>query len=306
MSQNHPNIALHGWINLYKPKGISSAKVLNTLKRLLPRKHKVGHAGTLDPLAEGVLPVAIGEATKTIPYVQADDKEYIFQITWGESRTTGDAEGEISASSPNRPTLEHIENILPQFRGSITQIPPAYSALKIDGKRAYELARLGEKVILPSRTVHIYYFEIIENIPSKTTTFKVGCSKGTYVRSLAMDLARELNTEGYVSSLIRSRVGHFLQKDALDTEKLVALQGEDLLCRSLLSIVDVLDDILAIDVDSHDEQHLRQGRVIQAKAPERLNSGTALCIRAAGKQPVAIVKISEKGLEPIRVFNIDT
>lgn len=306
MSKNHPALLLHGWINLYKPKGISSAKVLNILKRLLPRKHKVGHAGTLDPLAEGVLPVAIGEATKTIPYVQADDKEYIFQITWGQSRTTGDAEGEVCASSPDRPTLEQIENILPQFKGTVTQIPPAYSALKIDGKRAYELARLGEKVILPSRTVHIYDLEIVENIPDKTTTFKVGCSKGTYVRSLATDLAKALSTEGYVSSLIRSKVGRFLQKDAIDTEKLVASQGEDLLCRSLLSIVDVLDDILAIDVDKHDAQHLRQGRTIQAKTTEGLGSKTALCVQLSEKQPVAVVEISETGLKPIRVFNIDT
>ena len=306
MAQNLSENFLHGWINLYKPKGVSSAKSLNILKKFLPRKHKIGHAGTLDPLAEGVLPVAIGEATKTIPYVQADDKEYIFQITWGESRSTGDAEGEIISTSPMRPSLAQIINILPKFIGTLRQTPPAYSALKIEGKRAYELARQGVDFTLPSRTVQIHFLEILEDIPEKTTTFKVSCSKGTYIRSLAIDMAKELATEGYVSSLIRTRVGGFLQKDALETEKLVASRGKDLLCRSLRTIVDVLDDILAINIEEQDEQHLRQGRIIQANVSEKFDSQVALCIRAKDKQPVAIVKISEEGLKPIRVFNINT
>ena len=180
---------VHGWLVVDKPLGVTSARAINAVKRLFP-KQKIGHAGTLDPLASGVLPLAIGEATKVMPYVVDWGKTYTFTVTWGEERTTDDREGEVTAQSDLRPTKEEIEAILSSYQGDIFQVPPAYSAIKIEGQRAYARARRGEQVEMKSRPVFVKSLTL-ESFSANEASFKMECGKGTYVRSIARDLGRD-------------------------------------------------------------------------------------------------------------------
>ena len=210
--------AVHGWLILDKPMGLTSTQALGKVRRIL-NGNKAGHGGTLDPLATGILPLAFGEATKIVPFVMDHDKEYEFTVHWGEQRATDDAEGEVIATSPNRPTEQDIRKALPRFIGTISQTPPAYSAIKIDGERAYDLARAGNAPQMVAREVTIHNLELLGMNGADEALFRVHCGKGTYVRSLGRDLSLFLSTYGYISALRRTRVGPFTLKESISLEK---------------------------------------------------------------------------------------
>lgn len=226
---------LNGWLNIDKPINYSSAKVVAIIKRILNVK-KVGHGGTLDPLATGVLPIAINKATKTAEKMMNFDKEYLFEITFGELRTTCDAEGEVIETNSKIPTSDEIINILPKFIGNIKQIPPVYSAIKVNGKRAYDLARSNVAVELKERDVKVYELKFLGFTNEKTAKFSVKCGKGFYVRSLAVDLSKAVGTLGYISYLRRLSVGLFNENNILTIEKVKELKESGLLEKNLLQI----------------------------------------------------------------------
>jgi len=209
---------VHGWVVLDKPYGVGSTPMVGKVRWLFSAA-KAGHAGTLDPLATGILPIALGEATKTVPFMMAAKKSYQFEITWGETRTTQDAEGEVIATSDVRPSQVDIEAALSEFIGEIEQVPPKFSAIKIDGKRAYDLARSGEAVEIKPRPVQVDKFTLTD-CTEDTATFDVDCGKGTYIRSLARDLAAVLGACGYVSVLRRTRVGPFTLAQSITLDEL--------------------------------------------------------------------------------------
>ncbi|MET3589783.1 tRNA pseudouridine55 synthase [Bartonella silvatica] len=208
-----------GWIILDKPKGMRSTEAVSQIKRLF-HAQKAGHAGTLDPLASGLLPIALGEATKTVPYVMQGSKTYRFDIAWGEERSTDDLEGEITKTSLKRPTQEEILALLPQYTGVILQTPPQFSAIKIAGNRAYDLAREGEAVEIPPRQVEIESFKLIETTTKERSIFEITCGKGTYVRSLARDMGRDLGCYGYIADLRRIAVSPFDEDDLITWNEL--------------------------------------------------------------------------------------
>ena len=218
LSSQFSSPALNGWVVLDKPAGMTSTKIGSLIKRLLGVK-KIGHAGTLDPFATGVLPLAIGEATKTMPYVVGTQKKYEFQITWGTQTDTQDREGQIVATSPIRPSVENIEKALSHFTGFIDQIPPCYSALKIKGQRAYELARRGVSFSLEKRTIHVEKLKLLSIDTPHQATFEVTCGPGTYVRTLGQDMSHFLGTVGHLSQLRRTQVGKFTDKTIITLEK---------------------------------------------------------------------------------------
>ena len=276
--------------------------------RRLTGASKAGHAGTLDPLATGVLPIAIGEATKTLPYVVADVKEYSFQVTWGEERITDDAEGAVIATSEHRPLRESISDILPQFMGTIHQRPPLFSALNIDGKRAYDLARSGDALILEglkgaialkTRPVVIHNL-VLESIDSPDlATFRVRCGPGTYVRSLARDMAEVLGTVGYVSRLRRILVGKFHQIDAISLEMLQEFGHKSELHRAFLPLGAVLDDIPAVTVTEEEGMKISHGQRIPVIGN---GVGLSVVVLKLGDQVVAIAKERDGYYYPSRVF----
>lgn len=289
----------HGWIIIDKPLNKSSAQVVARVRWLLG-KPKIGHAGTLDPLATGILPLAINGATKTIPYVMDADKEYVFEVTWGTQTTTDDGEGEPLFTSPHRPTGDEIAAILPPFQGDISQKPPSFSAIKIGGQRAYHRARSGEDVIMSARIVTIHSL-VLESHEGDTSTFRVHCGKGTYVRSLARDMGVLLGCYGYVSALRRTRVGKFHEGHAILLDNLEEMGHNIKSC--LLPIRDALDDIPGIGVGEQGAFLLRRGQVVP-HTPESKNQepGTVvLCLNDT--HAVALGKCQRDGIYPFRVFN---
>lgn len=253
---------LSGWIVLDKPLGISSAQALNKIKHLLKKERilsKIGHAGTLDPLATGVLPIALGEATKTVSYIQNAEKEYAFTVTWGEERSTDDLEGEVIFSSSNLPIKQEILSLLPQFTGNISQVPPRFSALKIAGERSYMRARKGEEFNPASRDVTIYDLQLSQ-IEKNKAFFWVRCGKGTYVRALARDLGRALGCFGYVSSLRRLRVGNFTCSQSILLDNLADLVHKKK--EFLIPLDKVLVDIPALVLDDKKAKALSCGQRI--------------------------------------------
>lgn len=212
---------LSGWVIFDKPKGMGSTEAVSKIKWLF-NAEKAGHAGTLDPLASGMLPIALGEATKTVPYVMDGTKIYAFTVTWGEERSTDDLEGPVTKTSDKRPTREEIEALLPNYTGIIQQIPPQFSAIKIDGERAYDLAREGETVAIPAREVEIDRLELVEINENGQALFEVECGKGTYVRSLARDMGRDLGCFGHIADLRRLEVAPFSEDDFVTLEELEA------------------------------------------------------------------------------------
>jgi tRNA pseudouridine55 synthase len=297
-----PIQAGHGWLILDKPLGMSSAAAVGIVKRLLKPK-KIGHGGTLDPLASGILPLALNEATKTFAYVVAHQKGYRFTIRFGEARSTDDAEGEVVATSPNRPTRAALEAALPQFVGEITQVPPVFSAIKVGGQRAYDRARAGEVVEMPSRIVRIDSLKIIDFSPDEAT-LEVECGGGTYVRSLARDISQLLNTVGYVSFLRRTRVGKFSEKDAISLEKLEKLV-HSAAPFELLPIAQVLDDIPALVMDATEVTALRHGKTIfPANAHHLLEMQPTLCLDSEGNAVGIAEPQADGSLKPVRIFNV--
>ncbi|MBM3469100.1 MAG: tRNA pseudouridine(55) synthase TruB [Alphaproteobacteria bacterium] len=296
-----------GWIILDKPYGMTSSQATNVVRRLFGAA-KAGHTGTLDPLATGILLIALNEATKAIPYIVSDVKQYRFQVTWGEQRTTDDAEGAVIATSSNRPTEKDIQSILHHFIGTIQQRPPLFSALKIKGKRAYDLARSGdemtlkclnEAITLKTRPVTIENL-ILESIDSnEQATFMVTCGSGTYVRSLARDMADLLHTKGYVSSLRRVSIGKFHQKDAISLEKLRELGHKSKLQHSFLPVKAVLDDIPAVPITMEEASMICQGQRISCTKDISCKSLVVLTLM---RQIVAIAEECNGYFYPKRVF----
>ncbi|MBI1328185.1 MAG: tRNA pseudouridine(55) synthase TruB [Alphaproteobacteria bacterium] len=302
---------LNGWINLHKPENISSNDALSQIKRTLRAQYgklKIGHAGTLDPLASGVLPLALGEATKAVHFMQDSFKTYLFTVKWGESTSTDDREGEIIATSPKIPTQEEIEKIIPEFLGDIMQAPPQYSAIKVDGERAYKLAREGVEVEMQKRPVYVDSLVITENKGSETT-LRLTSGKGFYVRSLARDLAHALGTEGHISYLCREEVGHFSLKNAISLDFFDKNRHEYPPEQFLLPLMTVLDDIPALAVDIREAGLLRRGQVLQFISRSdyaRLTpfSEYAETIAHEHGKPVAIVTFDGPSVKPARVFNV--
>ena len=293
---------LSGWIILDKPIGLGSTQAVGAVKRILREagepKAKVGHGGTLDPLASGVLPIALGEATKLCGRLLNATKGYDFAIHLGEETDTLDAEGEVIAKSDVRPSLEQVEAILPAFTGEIEQIPPAYSALKIHGQAAYARARAGEEVELKSRLVTIFDLRLLE-LSSERVSLSATVSKGTYIRSLARDIAYALGTLGHVSYLRRTRAGPFSIESAISLDFLEEAAKARELTRTVLPLTAALDDIPALPVTARQAEMLRQGQRL-AGFPARPGLGLA----TLEGTPVALVEASADGLRVVRGFNL--
>jgi tRNA pseudouridine55 synthase len=293
---------LNGWIILDKPVGLGSTTAVSAVKRILRQagepKTKVGHGGTLDPLASGVLPIALGEATKLCGRMLEATKAYDFTIRFGEETDTLDAEGETVTRSDVRPMSEQIEAALRSFSGKIEQIPPAYSALKIEGKAAYARARAGEKIELRPRSVTIFELRLIESSADRAT-LSATVSKGTYIRSLARDIARALGTVGHVSYLRRTRAGPFGLDQAVSLDFLEETAKARQLTRTVLPLIAALDDIPALPVTSRQAELLRHGqRLAGFPAPP------GLCLAMEEETPVALVEASADGLRVVRGFNL--
>jgi tRNA pseudouridine55 synthase len=305
---------LHGWLNLDKPYDMTSTQAVTAIEKLMSPA-KIGHAGTLDPLATGVLPLALGEATKTVQYLMEARKEYIFTVRFGVQTDTDDAEGAIIKESPNRPTDSAIKAILSHYTGVIEQLPPTYSALKINGERAYDLARAGEEVVLATRPVTVHRFTLRERIDTDHAVFHVECGKGTYVRSLARDIALSLGTCAHISSLRRTRVGSFFESDAISLdalEKSVIEVTPDAYQGFLLPTERALDDIPAVTLDGTQAQRLKHGNhcyVSRAAFREDLpatEGGEDLYQAWCNGQFFALVARRERVLVPLRLFNTNT
>lgn len=293
---------VHGWLVLDKPLGLTSTQALGKVRRILGGK-KAGHGGTLDPLATGILPLAFGEATKVIPYIMDGEKEYEFTICWGEQKTTDDAEGETIKSSDIRPDEEAILSVLPSFVGEINQIPPIFSAIKMDGRRAYDIARSGELPEMKARPIVVHSLELIEIIDKNHASFRVACGKGTYVRSLARDIAEAVGSCGYVSALRRTKVGPFDLKSAFSLEKLEDLAHKEAAHEALLDVGAALDDIPGLNLTSNEAQRLRAGLSLLIK-PDQLSLLEQPIILATHMgTPVALVKVKKGSFVVARGFN---
>ena len=287
---------VHGWIVLDKPAGMNSTLAVTRLKRIFNAK-KAGHAGTLDPLATGILPVAFGEATKTVPFVQDGEKAYRFTVRWGIETDTDDADGRIAAQSEARPADADIAALLPRFIGTIRQLPPAFSAIKINGERAYDLARDGVAPALSPRVVTIHALELMSSGPDEAI-FEARCGKGTYVRAIARDLGRLLGCYGHVSALRRTRVGPFYESDAVP---LADLDDAALSARALRRVEAGLTEVPRVVVDSGAAARLRRGQPLLLRGPDAPLEGSAYA--ACGGVVVAIGAIEKGELIPGRVFN---
>jgi tRNA pseudouridine55 synthase len=301
-------LAIHGWLVVDKPFGVSSARVVAIIRQATGAA-KAGHAGTLDPRATGILPIALGEATKTVPFVMNCTKCYRFTIRWGEARSTDDGEGTVVATSAIRPTQEQILAALPPMTGQIQQVPPTYSAVHVAGRRAYALARAGRSVDLAPRSVTIDRFSLIDRESEDDSVFEVECSRGTYVRSLARDLAAALGTVGYVLSLRRTRLGPFTEAQAISLESLLPLGHSPLAPGDLLPVETALDDIPALALTDIEANHLRRGRSVGlADQSNRgrighLESGCIVWAVAGGK-PVGLARFEAGGIRPVRILNL--
>ena len=297
---------VHGWVILDKPLGMTSTQAVGAVRRIFDAQ-KAGHGGTLDPLATGLLPIALGEATKTVSYVMDGAKTYRFTVAWGAETETDDAEGNVVELSDNRPSREDIEQILPEFTGEIMQTPPKYSAIKVDGERAYDLAREGEKVELEARAVTIDSLAIAEMTGSDETVFEAECSKGTYVRALARDMGRRLGAFGHVSALRRTRVGPFDEDDMISLDYLKELShipaGQDSLAEHLCSVETALDDIPALAVSGAEAARLKRGQAVILRGRDApILHGTVLV--ASGGNPIALAEVKQGAIHPKRVFNL--
>ncbi len=305
--------AVHGWVVLDKPSGITSTQAVAQVRRIF-NAQKAGHAGTLDPLATGILAIALGEATKTVPFAQDAAKIYRFTATWGESRDSDDSEGKVTATSEMRPTRAAIEAMLPSFTGALTQVPPAYSAIKVQGERAYDLAREGKEPDLQPRPVMVHEARLVE-AETGQAVFEILCGKGTYVRSWVRDIARALGTLGHVSQLRRTRIGGFLEKDAVGLETLTPLLHSPAAFAYLKPISTALDGIPALAVTGSDAARIRSGNpiLIRASLFARMKDGfaddgglqgqTVFLTEEAGA-PVALAEVAEGELRPFRVFQL--
>jgi tRNA pseudouridine55 synthase len=309
---------ISGWLVLDKPEGVTATRATGTVRRIFDAQ-KAGHAGTLDPLASGILPIALGEATKTMPYAMDGRKTYHFTAAWGEARETDDGEGRVVAESAVRPVEAAIRAVLPRFMGIIEQRPPAFSAIKVEGERAYHLARAGAPLQLPSRQVVVHSLELLGLPDSDHGDFRAVCGKGVYIRSLVRDLALALGTVGHVSALRREAVGPFTLAQAVPLAKLEEISHipdpsgasgpADSLLALLRPIETALDDIPALALTGREADRLKQGRPVPVlrsdnrKVVDALAEGATLYAMAEGK-PVALLTWDGALAHPLRLFNL--
>ena len=298
---------VHGWLVLDKPVGMTSTHAVSVVKRLFQAR-RAGHAGTLDPLASGLLPIALGEATKTVPFVMDGRKRYRFTVRWGEERDTDDAEGRVVAASAARPSAEDIRGLLPRFTGTIAQVPPRFSAVKIAGERAYDLAREGEMVELEARPVEIYRLEFIEAPDADHAVLVAECGKGTYVRSLARDMGRALGCRGHVAALRRTAVGHFSEDHAVSLEALQAAAcaesgdaGE--LASLLRPVADGLEGLPALSVSRADASRLARGQAVLLRGRDAPIMQGFVAVSTHGEL-IALAEVGQGELRPRRIFNL--
>jgi len=307
MARRKKGNRVNGWLIFDKPLDMTSTQAVGKIRWLF-QAQKAGHAGTLDPLATGILPIALGEATKTVSFAVDGEKSYRFAVRWGVETTTDDTEGTAVETSDARPSRAAIETLLPRFTGEIMQTPPAFSAIKIDGQRAYDLARDGEEVILEARPVVIDTLRIVEMPDDATTVFEATCGKGTYVRAIARDLGRALGCFGHVIKLRRTRVGPFGEDQAITLAELEELAQQDdggvELMRCLLPIESALAGMVELQVSSSDASRLRLGQPVLIRgrdAPIMQGEVYAVC----KGHLVAMGEIARGELRPTRVFNLD-
>ena len=308
MARSRKGRPIHGWIVLDKPDGMTSTSAVAAVKRRTGAA-KAGHAGTLDPFATGLLPVALGEATKTVPYLQEGEKRYRFTVRWGVATDTDDRDGAAIAKSDRRPSRADIEAVLDRFIGEIVQVPPAFSALRIGGRRAYDLARAGEAPEMAARTVWIADLRLAALVDADHAVFEAACGKGTYVRALARDMAVALGTTGHLVALRRTRVGPFGEEHAISLDEL----DENMQCAAALthlhSVETALDDIPALAVTEMEAGRLRNGQAISLlrKADldriAELENGDTVLTMADGK-PVALGRYDAGEVRPVRVLNL--
>ena len=314
MARRKKGQPVHGWVIIDKPAGITSTKVVSIVKRVFDAQ-KAGHAGTLDPMATGILAVALGEATKTVAYAMDAQKTYRFTARWGEARDSDDADGSITATSARRPSKEEIEAVLPRFVGTLVQVPPAYSAIKVQGERAYDLAREGEQVVLEPRTVEIAAARLLDLPDEDHAEFEIRCGKGTYVRSWVRDLALALGTLGHVSSLRRTRIGSFCEANAIALETLRSFMHIPAAFEHLRPISTALDGIPALAVTGPDAVRLRSGNPILIRANQFAKiaegqsegadlQGLTVFLSTSEGEPVALAEFAQGELRPFRVFNL--
>jgi tRNA pseudouridine55 synthase len=300
MGRRRKGDPVNGWVILDKPLDMTSTQAVGVVRRLL-NAQKAGHAGTLDPLATGILPIALGEATKTVPHIVDATKTYVFAVTWGQERNTDDAEGEVVATSGQRPTGEAITEALPAFTGTILQKPPAFSAIKLQGERAYDLARAGEAVDIPERQVNIFEItHLADHMQASPDVawFETRCGKGTYVRAIARDLGRRLGCLGHVSSLRRTAVGPFSQGNAFSLDTLRDLSHSAPAEQYLLPVETALDDIPALAITRPEAERLAFGQPIRVPFKRE-----GIVRVMADDRFVAIGELEGGVLRPVRVFN---
>jgi tRNA pseudouridine55 synthase len=308
MARKRKGQPVHGWIILDKPEDMTSTAAVGAVKRRLDAA-KAGHGGTLDPFATGILPIALGEATKTVSYVVDGVKRYRFTIRWGIATDTEDRDGAVTAESDERPDSTAIEAVLERFIGETEQIPPAYSAIKLGGKRAYDLARAGETPEMPPRIVTIDELRLLEMPDADHAIFEAVCGKGTYIRALARDIARALGTVGHLAALRRTQVGPFDEKSAISLDELGENMHVAAACEHLLPVETALDDIPALAVTDIEAGRLRNGQAVSLlrKADldriANLESGDTVLAMADGKA-VALVRYTAGEIQPVRVLNL--
>lgn len=302
MARRKTGNRVHGWVFLDKPLGMGSTRAVAMVRRAY-NAQKAGHAGTLDPLATGLLAIALGEATKTVPYMTDAMKTYTFEVRWGEATVTCDAEGEVSATSLKRPTRQQITDVLPDFTGLIEQAPPAYSAIKIDGQRAYDLVRAGQQVEMAKRTVHVESLELTSCPDEDHATFKVCCGKGTYVRSLARDIAMALGTLAHVTALRRIATG-----DVSIDQCFAATAFEDADPGDLAGLLHPLEAVLrhlpTIELDEDPAGKVRHGNPVEFSPDGQPANADELLLTRSGA-PLAIARLVGGMVQPVRVFQLD-
>jgi tRNA pseudouridine55 synthase len=295
---------VNGWLVLDKPIGMTSTHAVSVIKRLFAAK-RAGHAGTLDPLASGCLPIALGEATKTVPFVMDGRKTYRFTVQWGEERDTDDAEGSVVAASPQRPSAEAIRALLPRFTGNIEQVPPRFSALKIEGERAYDLAREGRAVELAPRPVDIHRLDFVAMPDADHTELAAECGKGTYVRALARDLGRTLGCLGHVVALRRSAVGPFTEGRAvvLDVLQAASQEGESAAQAHLLPVEAGLAALPSLMVSRSDAGRLARGQAVLLRGRDAPLMEGSVAVFTQGAL-LALAEVEGGELRPRRIFNL--
>ncbi len=292
---------VHGWVVLDKPYGMTSTQAVGAMKRIFGTP-KAGHAGTLDPLASGMLPIALGEATKTVPYVMDGDKVYRFTVRWGIETTTDDTEGEAVRTSDVRPSADDIDAILDEFEGEIMQTPPAFSAIKVDGERAYDLARAGETVELQARPITVHRLDLIDCPDADTAVFEAECGKGTYVRAIARDMGRRLGSAGHVIELRRLLVGPFGEEDLVTLDELEAALTEQGDALALLTPIEAaLADLPQLEVTADQAVRLRNGNPVLLRGRDAPVEEDAVGVFERGRL-MAIAKVEHGELKPIRLI----